>query len=414
VTDSSGSAARALPERPDLRHLRQQARDLHRAGEAANLSAALHIVAQRYGFRSWPRLKAHVESLYEVGQLKDALDSEAFDRARELMTRNPALHRAPLGYGRNGPLTWVAECRIPSGPPTPERLEMVRWMIANGSDVHQGGDGPLMRAALNDNRIPMMEVLVEHGADVNARWAGFYAILCGTVECLAPRAMRWLLERGADLSAVEHPVGWLLGTYSRDAARKHECLAVLAEHGFEMPDTPVMALHRGRLDLLDEHLRRDRALTTRRFPETEVYPPALSGGEPGMHVTPVNGVTLLHLALEFDDLSAARWLIAHGAEVDARATVDRDGFGGHTSLFHAVATLGRKDEAKARVLLEAGADPNVRATFRKQLVDTGDPESEKMREFHNVTPIGYAGQFQRPGWVSHPAVALIREFGGTE
>jgi hypothetical protein len=26
---------------------------------------------------------------------------------------------------------------------------MATWMIEQGSDVHQGGDGPLMRAALN-------------------------------------------------------------------------------------------------------------------------------------------------------------------------------------------------------------------------------------------------------------------------
>ena len=41
-------------------------------------------------------------------------------------------------------------------------------MIENGSDVHQGGDGPLMRAALSSHRIPMMELLVSHGANVNA------------------------------------------------------------------------------------------------------------------------------------------------------------------------------------------------------------------------------------------------------
>src|SRR5437016_10405866 len=61
------------------------------------------------------------------------------------MTRNPALHRAPLGYGKNGPLTWVAECRVPWAPPSAERLTMAEWMIDHGSDVHQGGEGPLMR-----------------------------------------------------------------------------------------------------------------------------------------------------------------------------------------------------------------------------------------------------------------------------
>ena len=34
--------------------------------------------------------------------------------------------------------------------PSEARLAMARWMIENGSDVHQGGDGPLMRAALAD------------------------------------------------------------------------------------------------------------------------------------------------------------------------------------------------------------------------------------------------------------------------
>ena len=40
---------------------------------------------------------------------------------------------------------------------------MATWMLKHGSDVHQGGDGPLRRAALNGYRIPMMELLVSHG-----------------------------------------------------------------------------------------------------------------------------------------------------------------------------------------------------------------------------------------------------------
>jgi hypothetical protein len=51
-------------------------------------------------------------------------------------------------------------------------------------------------------------------------------------------------------------------------------------------------------------------------------------------------------------------------------------------------------------------------SIRKQLRDMGDREKERMREFHNVTPIGYAHQFQEPG--NAPAIALIAERGGTE
>ena len=173
------AAPRPLPDRPNLRHLKDQAKDLVKAGTAKSITDAQFTIARLYGFPSWPKLKAHVDSLDEIGQLKQAIDTNDLERVKNLMTRNPALHRAPLGYGKDGPLTWVAECRVPWEPPSPARLAMAKWMIENGSDVHQGGDGPLMRAALKGNRIPMMELLVSYGADVNAEWQrGFPDHLC--------------------------------------------------------------------------------------------------------------------------------------------------------------------------------------------------------------------------------------------
>ncbi len=121
-----------------------------------------------------------------VGQLKLAIDANDLEEVKRLMTRHPELHRAPLGYGKNGPLTWVAECRVPRVPPNETRLAMARWMIENGSDVHQGGDGPLMRAALDDSKLPMSELLVAHGADVNALWGGSYPIIMAPLEAFAP------------------------------------------------------------------------------------------------------------------------------------------------------------------------------------------------------------------------------------
>ena len=137
-SDPQGSP-RQLPEHPDLRHLKDQAKDLLKAGQATSLANAQFQVARQYGFASWPKLKAHVESLQTAGQLKLAIDANDLERVKQLMTRHPELHRAPLGYGKNGPLTWVAECRVPRVPPGETRLAMARWMIENGSDVHQGG-----------------------------------------------------------------------------------------------------------------------------------------------------------------------------------------------------------------------------------------------------------------------------------
>src|SRR4051794_36111774 len=96
---------RSLPERPNLRHLKDDAKDLLKAGGAETLSDAQFKIAREYGFASWPKLKAHVESIEEIGQLKKAIDENDLARVREMMTHNPALHRAPLGYGKNGPLT---------------------------------------------------------------------------------------------------------------------------------------------------------------------------------------------------------------------------------------------------------------------------------------------------------------------
>jgi hypothetical protein len=131
---------RSLPDNPDLRHLKNQAKDLLKAGGASSLTDAQFKLAREYGFASWHKLKRHVELLAEVGQLKEAIDRNDFDRVKSLMTSNPALHGAPLGYGKNGPLTWAAECR--GVPCSAERLAVARWMLENGSDVHQGWRRP--------------------------------------------------------------------------------------------------------------------------------------------------------------------------------------------------------------------------------------------------------------------------------
>jgi hypothetical protein len=77
-------------------------------------------------------------------------------------------------------------------------------------------------------------------------------------------------------------------------------------------------------------------------------------------------------------------LIEHGADVNARAAIDSEGFGGHTTLFHTTATLVEKEEMLAGLLLQLGANPNLRATFRKRR-RMGAPEKEKMCEYHDVT-----------------------------
>jgi ankyrin repeat protein len=399
---------RPLPDRPNLRHLKDQAKDLVTSGAAPSTTAAQFTIARRYGFPSWPKLKAHVEASDQVGQLKAAIDTNDLARVQALMTRHPALHKAPLGYGKNGPLTWVAECRVPWEPPSAARLAMATWMIANGSDVHQGGDGPLMRAALNGYRIPMMELLVAHGADVNAEWGGDFPIIFAPCESVDPQALAWLLDHGARPNCGNGrgrgtALDYVIGTYGRSPERLSACIElVLAAGGTTKYDVPgVLDLLRGRLDRLAAQLDADPQLVHRRFPE-------LDCGSTGGRRLLLQGATLLHVAAEFGHVDAARLLLDRGANVDARATVDAAGVGGQTAIFHAASQWWDSGLPMARLLVERGADLGVRVTLPGHY--------ERPEEFVLCTPLGYARQFldELPHTAENATVAFLRERGAPE
>ena len=77
-----------------------------------------------------------------------------------------------------------------------------------------------------------------------------------------------------------------------------EILEIFAQSGYDLPDTPMMAFHRGDVSQLEKHLRRDPKLLERRFTLGEVYPSecgCANDGRSGMHWTPIDGSTLLHL-----------------------------------------------------------------------------------------------------------------------
>ena len=402
MSADSPEAPRSLPGRPNLRHLKDQAKDLLRAGSAKSLTDAQFQVARLYGFASWPRLKAHVDSLEEIGQLKLAIDSNDLERVQDLMTRNPALHRAPLGYGKNGPLTWVAECRVPWEPPGPRRLAMAEWMIDHGSDVHQGGDGPLMRAALLGHRVPMMELLVSRGADVNAEWNGYFPIIFAPCETVEPVALQWLLDHGANPNCGKpgrkYPgtaLDYVIGTYSR-SQQLAACIDILLKAGgltkYSLP--PVLDLLRGRLDLLAERLDAEPELVSRRFPELDF------GATAYRHLT-LRGATLLHVAAEYGSLEAAKLLLERGADVNARAEVDGSGVGGQTPIFHAVSQFYDWGLPVARLLLDHGADLSLRVRLPGHY--------ERPGEVVECTPLEYATLFPGP---DNKAVDLLRERGG--
>ncbi len=392
-----------LPESPSIVHLKNQAADVLKTGAVTTLAGAQYAVARAYGFVSWTALKRELESRTLTGELKQAIDAGNYAAAKLLLKTHPSLHKAKMGYGGSGPLTWVAECRVPRTAPTPERLAFARWLIISGSDVHQGGDGPLMRAALADERIPMMQLLLDHGANVNALWNGNYPIILAPCETLAPESLKWLLNHGADPSLYSQkygsPLAMVAFTYSRNAADKQRCLEVLAEHKLCLPNTPCMALARGRTDLVEGFLAEDPTLINRCFSQQEIFPPEVGKPEDGLTFVPLEGGTLLHLAAEFEDYKMLEWLLKHGANPNARAGGRTMG---HTPLFHTVISVGDKLDVRTRMLLEAGADPQIRADITKQLSDAPEPMI-----FEGVTPVEFALGYSEQEWVNSAALSAL-------
>lgn len=419
---------RRLPVRPDHEQLQRQAKELLRAihgGDAdavaefrehtrgsidpaaAKLADAQHALARSYSASSWMRLVQGVH-------LADAIWRDDLDEVRKLLAQNPALIREHVLVRTDShwgpPLTYAANLG---------RDDIIRFLHGQGARDLESAAG---RAALQGH-VPTVHLIHE----LAGRPSLDKLSLAGPAYTLSVEGTAVLLTLGArvhrpDGSVDHNTMEHLLGTDSRNPPAKHQILEMYVEHGFDAPDTPVMALHRGRLDLLETHLHREPDLLTRTFDIAEIYPlgPACSQDPYSAQGTPVHGTTLLHIAAYFDEVEIAEWLLDRGMDPNVRSAIDGDGFGGYTALHSTVVSQknfwvnygkGQPDEARfTRLLLERGADPNVRASLRHRLEEGhgGGP----LREYRNVTPLGWGEQFHTRIFVSRESLRLVEARGG--
>ena len=416
---------RRLPVRPDLEQLKHQAKDLLRAIHSgdpsamadleqfhpdkidpadAKLADAQLVLARSYQASSWTRL-------VQCCQLIDAIWRDDVDAVRDLVVKNPQLLHENAGIRNNN---W--------GPPLSYAANLGRDRII--VMLHELGATDLKSAlgrATLQSRIGTARML----HDMLGRPKPPGGSLGGPAYTLSESGTALMFELGAQVHDENGksiaPVDVVLETDSRKPAAKHAILEMYVQHGLELPDTPTMALHRGRLDLLEDHLRRDPGLLRRTFTYEEIFPPALGCHEDPLATqgTPLAGTTLLHRCVDYDEIEIAQWLLARGMDVDARAAVDADGFGGHTALFATVVSqpnfwmnYGQQPQVApfTQLLLDHGADPNVRASLRKQLHPGYGPDT--IHEYRDVTPLSWGEQFHSKIFVSAPAMRLIAERGG--
>jgi Ankyrin repeats (3 copies) len=274
---------RILPARPNLAHLKHQAKDLmkdHAAHSVAaaqrlrefhpdfggatdaaifdsglSLSAAQLAIAREAGFASWTRLKRHIEKPGLGDRLElphERIESPAFRRAvefldagdveglRAFLREHPGLARERVVFeGRNyfqnpSLLEFVAENPVRRG-------KLPRNIVEVGEVILDAG---VERATLNDTlmlvatgsvarecgvQVPLIDLLCERGADPAS--AVEIAAVLGELD-----AARALLERGARL---ELPVAAALGRVDdarrllpgASSAERHLALSVAADRG---------------------------------------------------------------------------------------------------------------------------------------------------------------------------------------
>ncbi|GGH15925.1 ankyrin repeat domain-containing protein [Silvibacterium dinghuense] len=171
-----------LPARPNLEHLKNQARTLLDQALAADpvavarlaafgvttpqpkLADALHIIAREYSFDTWPALKQYLElgSENPAQALSSAIKSNQAALVRAVLTRHPTLRGGVLDEPLPG-LSFDAQA--------------------------------LIGAVMRDNR-EMIDALLDAGADINARtrwWAGGFGVL----DSASPELAEYLIARGA-------------------------------------------------------------------------------------------------------------------------------------------------------------------------------------------------------------------------
>jgi ankyrin repeat protein len=418
-------SARHLPVRPDLEQLKRQAKELLAAirarepealadlaahhpesidPDAAKLADAQLVLARSYQSPSWNRLK-------QACNLTDAIWRDDLEAVRALVLQNPKLiHESALVRESNWgpPLSYAANLG---------RNRIIRMLYDHGArDLEHALDRAALQSQVDTAEL-LYELMGRPGVPEGALAGAAYTLSVSGTEFLFRIGARAVDEHGKRLAPADLP----LETDSRNPEAKHAILEMYVAHGLVLPDTPTMALHRGRLDLLEAHLRRDPDLVHRTFSHEEIYPPEI-----GCHDevnattgTPLSGTTLLHLCVDYDEYEIAQWLIERGADVDARGEIDGDGFGGHTALFGAVVSqpnfwMNHGDRPKqarfAQLLLDHGADPNARASIRKRMhPGYGD---DRLYEYRDVTPIEYGARFSHRLFVNDLAMEAIRRAGG--
>lgn len=137
----------------------------------------------------------------------------------------------------------------------------------------------------------------------------------------------------------------LTSEYMRSAEFKN-CVQVFVDFGLQFEDKLLLTV------LLDDAAALDKQLINFPGGVHKLY-------TLGCAFTPLYKVTLLHICAEFNHVACAAVLVKHGADINAAAGIDENGFGGQTPIFHTVNQILNHSAGMFDYLLSNAADLHI-------------------------------------------------------
>ena len=306
-----------LPARPNLSHLRRQARDVLRAAQSGDISAVDRIravsdrltlaaaqltVAREYGFTSWAGLKAEVEArTMDLAQQVEAFCTASIrdwtGRAARMLAATPEI--ADYGFATAVILGDAGRVRreIKRRPELVTRPDdRTGWTALHAACASQWHRLDPARA---DGLLAVARLLLDAGADPRARAGqadGWTPLRCAVAGAANPPITRLLLERGA----VPEDHDLYLAGFADDG---YECLRLLLGHTADVAGIARMALSApiSRNDLDGVRFLLEAGADPRRYDDGNSPPPPV-----------VYDAVRSSCRPELIDL-----LLAHGADPDA-------------------------------------------------------------------------------------------------
>ncbi|NWW76037.1 PP16A phosphatase, partial [Climacteris rufus] len=225
--------------------------------------------------------------------------------------------------------------------------EEVRQFLESGISpdlCNEDGLTALHQCCIDDS-LPLVQLLLDAGATVNARDTELWTPLHAAATCGHLRLVRLLVQRGADLLAVNSD-GNMPYDLCEDEATL-DCLeSAMAERG-----------------ITQERIEEARAATERSMLQ-EIRELLRDGAD--LEAPRGHGATLLHVAAANGYLEAAELLLEHGARTDSR---DEDGW----QPLHAAACWGQVQLVE--LLVAHGADLGAKSLLDETPLDVcGDEE----------------------------------------